>query len=60
MALILSTKGQVAVKDQIVKSQQLEIVGIRQWTKLLMTKDSYNGPVAIKRNISAFVSIHTF
>ena len=50
VALILSTKGQVAVTDQIVKSQQLEIVGIRQWTKLLMTKDSYNGPVAIKRN----------
>ena len=60
VALILSTKGQVAVKDQIVKSQQLEIVGIKQWTKHLMTKDSYNGPVAIKRNISAFVSIHTF
>ena len=58
VALILSTKGQVAVKDQIVKSQQLEIVGIKQWTKHLMTKDSYNGPVAIKRNILLFQYIH--
>ena len=56
--LILSMKGQVAVKDQNAKSQQLEIVGIKQWTKLLMTKDSYNGPVAIKRSILLFQYIH--
>ena len=54
VALILSTKGQVAVKDQILKSQQLEIVGMKQWTKHLMIKDSYNGLVAIKRNILYF------
>ena len=58
VALILSTKGQVAVKDQILKSQQLEIVGMKQWTKHLMTKDSYNGLVAIKRNILLFQCIH--
>ena len=50
MEIVASTKGQVAVKDQDVQSQQLEIVGIKQWTKHSMTKDSYSGPAVIKRN----------
>ena len=58
VAFILSTKGQVALKDQDAQLQQLEIVGIKQWTKHSMTKDSYNGPVAIKRNILLFQYIH--
>ena len=54
VASMLSIKGQVAVKDQDVQLQLLETVGIKQWTKHSMTKDSYSGPAAIKRILVPF------